>query len=316
MPLVSVNARDGQVTGVDWTVPLGLQLHAALSDSAPDVPVVVMIHGFRFSPDLPFSDPHSHILSLEPRPDCRKAVSWPRHLGFGRSPDEGLAVGFGWRARGTIWQANAEARHAGIALAGLIRQILEIDPGRQINVLAHSLGARVVLAALHGLPPHSIGRLVLMAGAELTCHAASAMASPAGQTAEVFNMTTRENDLFDFLTERLLQAPRPGNRALGHGLPNPRANWLDLQIDQAETLAVLASLGHRIAPPHLRICHWSAYLRPGLFGLYRALLTDPWSLALDQLRTQLPRQTEPRWSRLLAIPGWRLPLPAGASAST
>lgn len=308
MPLISVNARVGQVTGRDWATPLGLQLHAALSASPPEVPVVVMVHGFRFSPDLPFTDPHSHILALEPRPDCWRAISWPRHLGFGRSPDEGLVLGFGWRACGTIWQANAEAGRAGIALAGLLRQIRAIDPGRQINVLAHSLGARVVLAALHDLPSRSIGRLVLMAGAEFASRATAAMASPAGRTAEVFNVTTRENDLFDFLTELLLPAPCPADRALGHGLPQPQPNWLDLQIDQAETLAALAALGHHIAPPHLRICHWSAYLRPGLFGLYRSLLSDHQTLPMALLRQQLPRRTEPRWSRLLAPPGRRQPV--------
>ena len=82
-------------------------------------------------------------------------------------------------------------------------------------------------------------------------------------------------------------------------------NWLDLQIDQPETLKALASLGHHIAPPHLRVCHWSAYLRPGLFGLYRTLLCGPQTLTMAQLRMLLPRQTEPRWSRLLTLPQWR-----------
>lgn len=295
MPLLRINA-DGDVPRCDCGWLALSTVLAALPDGAP---VIVMIHGFRFSPTVPGQSPHSHILSLEPVPDCWKAISWPRHLGFGRADTaHGLGIAFGWEARGTIWAAYAEAARAGAALARLMTRIDTLRPGTRVEVLAHSLGARVTLQALHHLDRPILGRAVLMAAAEFRRPAEAALATPAGRAAEFINITSRENDLFDFLIERLV--PRHADRALGHGIGRGSANWIDIQLDQAETLEALAGLGHRIAPPHLRICHWSLYLRPGVFGLYRALLRDRLPLAV--LRDRLPLRHSRRWSRLFAPP--------------
>ena len=79
-----------------------------------DGPVIVMVHGFKYAPGHRSECPHRQILSLDPVRDCFKVVSWPRGLGFGRgAPDEGLGIGFGWNARGTLRQAYAEAARAG-----------------------------------------------------------------------------------------------------------------------------------------------------------------------------------------------------------
>ncbi len=316
MPLLSVNAVGSVATPADPGPTLADRLRQSLATLPPDAPVVLLLHGFRFSPEFPKSNPHTHILALEPRQNCWKATSWPRHLGFGRTADEGLCIGFAWQARGSIWQAYAAAAQAGTALAALVGQIQDIDPGRRVDVVAHSLGARVLLTALPLLAAGSIGRAILMSGAEFGSRAAWALSSPAGQTAEFINITTRENDLFDFLIEACLRAPHRGDRALGQGLPVPARNWLDLQVDQEATLAALAALGHRIAPPHLRVCHWSAYLRPGLFGLYRALLRDRDTLSLALLRARVPPRPEPRWSRLLALPVIRRSLLIGGKAAS
>lgn len=303
MPLLRINA--------DGTQPRceGGQgaLRAALAALPPGVPVIALIHGFRFSPRQPAQSPHRHILALEPEPGCRKALSWPRHLGFGRGdPAEGLCIAFGWEARGTIWAAHAEAARAGAALARLATEIEALRPGTRLDLLGHSLGARVALQALTHLDRPLIGRAVLMAAAEFRRPAAHALASPAGRGAEIVNVISRENDLFDFLIERLL--PRRPDRALGRGAGGGAANWLDLPLDRPETLAALARLGHRIAPPQGRICHWSLYLRPGVFALYRALLRDGLPLAL--LRARLSEgPTEERPERPPARPGRRWPPP-------
>ena len=94
MPLLSVNAIGANVSPAVPGTPLGEQLAASLASLPAGAPIVVMIHGFRFCPHLPKTNPHSHILALDPRTDCWKAISWPRHLGFGRSEDEGLCIGF------------------------------------------------------------------------------------------------------------------------------------------------------------------------------------------------------------------------------
>ncbi len=115
---------------------------------------------------------------------------------------------------------------------------------------------------------------------------------------QVVNLTTRENDLFDFLFEWLAVAGL--DTAIGQGLRWTPANWLGVQIDQDATLAALIRLGYPLPPPPARINHWSPYLRPGVFTLYRALLDG--SLPMAALRAALPTRRDRRWSRLLRLP--------------
>ena len=294
--------------------PLAPMLAGRLAALPPGAPVVVMIHGYSFAPDVPRHDPHRHILSLTPDPGCWKAVSWPRHLGFGRTPAQGLAIAFGWRARGTLWRAGLEALRAGRALARLIAEIRRLRPDAPVDLVAHSLGARVALAALPRLAPGDVGRVILMAAAEFRRRARTAMDSPAGRAAEVLNVTSRENDPFDLCVELVLGAG--SGRTLGHGLGRARPNWLDLQIDDPASLAALRRLGFRVAPPAVAVCHWSSYLRPGLFPLYRALVHDRARWPLPMLAAALPGAQAPRWSRLLASPRVSLPLPLRRNPSS
>ena len=98
MPVVRINA--------DHALPQHLWQVAA--DLPAEAPIVVMIHGYRYSPSQPAHDPHRHILSLDPDPRQRRATSWPRALGFGGvHPQDGLAIAFGWEARGTLRGAIA-----------------------------------------------------------------------------------------------------------------------------------------------------------------------------------------------------------------
>lgn len=303
MPLIHVNAGpDGPV----WHDRPG-----ALRDHLPgmlaqiqggDGPVIVMVHGFKYAPGHRSQCPHRQILSLDPERDCFKVVSWPRGLGFGRgSPDEGLGIGFGWNARGTLRHAYAEAARAGEGLARLIGMIRDIAPDRPVHAVAHSFGARVVLQALPHLPAGAVNRLILLAGAEFAGFAVEALDTPAGRCAEVINVTSRENDLFDFLLECLIPAPVRGNRSLGLALPSA-ANVLNLQMDHPCTLAALRDAGFEIGAPVSRICHWSPYTRPGALAMYDRLLREAAQLPLARLRAALPDRPTPRWSRLLPQP--------------
>ncbi|MHC0053215.1 alpha/beta hydrolase [Actibacterium sp. D379-3] len=307
MPLVQVNAHKSlpfPAAGGDLQADLARALH----DVPPGAPVVILLHGFKFSPFRPGKSPHGHILSLTPDRDTPKVISWPRHLGFsGTRPDEGLCIAFGWEASGHIWRAYGEAARAGAALARLTAAIRTLRPGQQVDLLAHSLGARVALSALPHMAPGTLRRAILMAPAELSSRAGALLDTPAGHMAEFLNVTSRENDLFDFLLEGVIVPHRPRERSLGHNAPL-HPNWCDLQIDHADTLETLARLGHRIAPPARRVCHWSPYLRPGMFGLYRAFLDGSLPLAA------LPRARSPRWSRLLAPPRTAFPLPFAGKA--
>jgi pimeloyl-ACP methyl ester carboxylesterase len=289
MPLVAINVNQGTPELRGGGDPREA-LRMALAALPPGAPVIVLIHGFTFSPFVPTRDPHRHILALKPRRDCWKALSWPRHLGFGRGrKGEGLCLCLGWHARGTIWQAWRAARMAGAALADLIRQVQAIRPG-PVHIVAHSLGARVALKAMGALPAGSLGRVVLMAAAEYQSTAAAALSTPAGRTAEVINMRSAENRLFDLLLALFVRAPLPEDRPLGAGLWSGADNWLDLSIDRPETRQALRGFGFRIPAPAQQVCHWWGYLRPGLMLMYRDLIRRPEALPLAALRSAIPER--------------------------
>ena len=268
-------------------LPDAALLKAALAGLPTAAPIVIMLHGYRFSPGSVAHDPHRHILSETPEPGCWKAISWPRHLGL--LGDQGLAIGFGWEARGTLWAAHRNAALSGHRLAMLIHALRAIDPHRPIHILAHSLGARVAFSALGQLPKDGVQRLILLAAALFRPEAQAALASPAGRSAQVFNVTGRENLLFDALLRLALPHLGP---ALGRGRIK-QGNWLDLHLDNAVSLTRLADLGYPIAAPTARICHWSGYLRPGVWRLYRALLLTPALTPLPFLRGALAPANAP-----------------------
>lgn len=261
--------------------PDAAALAAAQAALPAKAPVVIMIHGYRFNPTDPGNDPHRHILSLAPEIDCWKAVSWPRHLGL--RGNAGLAIAYGWNAQGTIWAAMATARHTAQRLARLIAMLRQVAPARPIHLIGHSLGARVALLALEEMSAGDVQRAVLISAAAFRDEARRVLQSPGGQGCEIINVTGRENLLFNGLLR--LAAPL-GGPTLARGPDAP--NWLDIRLDMAQTLAALARIGHRIPPPRARVCHWSGYLRPGVFGFYRALLLAPNDTPLTDLRRALP----------------------------
>jgi hypothetical protein len=287
MGIVAVTARDGRA---EPQVPLA-PLLSALPQGAP---VTILIHGYRYCPGQGRADPARALYAHAPQGQPRRVLSWPRRLGYTRGV-KGLALGFGWPANTTLWAAHAEAALAGAALAHLVRDLRQTHAG-PIHIFAHSLGARVALAALPDLEAHDIGRMILLSAAEFQATAQAMLDSPAGRTAEVLNVTSRENDLFDFVFERLIGGPfaRMG-AAAGEGLTAP--NVANLQIDSAAHRSALRAMGFPLAPPARLVCHWSGYTRPGLFPLYRAFLHRPAALPLARLRAALAPPA-PRWSRL------------------
>ena len=288
MALVAVNARGGELDGED-------RLRQALLRPGC-ASVTVMIHGYRFCPfGAPSHNPHRHILSDTPTRDCWKAVSWPRHL---RLTQEGaLGVVLGWSAQGTLAQAYARAGETGTALARIAQVVAAERPGLPVNVIAHSLGARVALSALPALRAGALSRMILLSGAEYRGRAAQALGNPAGRSARVLNVTSRENLPFDAAFRALIRPDSWHDLPLSAGMADRHGGWIDLRIDDPAQAARLARMGFRLRPPVARFCHWSGYMRPGVFRLYRALLDDPGGTLFARLSDVLgaPRRRPRNW---------------------
>lgn len=294
MPMLRISAQDDQPRLHGAAAPLGPVLrHALACDSGP---VKIMIHGYKYLPGHPGFCPHDGIFSRTPNRKGPRIVSWPRHLGLRGQRGEGLGISFGWAARGKIWTAYDQAARAGIALANLLGSIQRIAPGRTVHLIAHSLGARVALKAIALSQAGDVSHTILLAAAEFGSVAKQALTTKAGQHVAVLNVTSRENDIYDFLLERLVRCSGPNKRTLGHGCTH-LPNMVTLQLDDPRGISALRQAGFPIAPPERRVCHWSPYLRPGAFPLYRAFLDE--RLSVPHLRALLPSKSEPRWSRFV-----------------
>ncbi|PJE32059.1 Alpha/beta hydrolase of unknown function [Pseudooceanicola antarcticus] len=318
MALIRIDAIGDQPFAQGKTMPVAAELERGLarsgafpsprgsgpSPSPRPAPVIIMVHGYRFQPGDPVHCPHSHILSDHDAHPCRKAVSWPRGLGIGA---DRLGLAFGWPARGSIWQAHRQADAAGRALAQVITLIRQIDPQREIHAIGHSLGARVLLSALSALGAPALGQVLLLAGADHVSHLEAARASPAGRSARLLHVTSRENLLYDLLLAGLVGGKGAGDRVLGRAV-HPALP--QLRLDDPQHLAGLAAMGFALGRPERRICHWSSYLRPGAFPLYHAL-TGPRGAALHAEVTRIAAK-RPAPVR----GGLSLPLPWGANASS
>ncbi len=265
--------------------------------AALDGPIIVMIHGFSYQPGHPAHCPHHRILGLT----GKSRFSWPQGLGFGVGlKDEGLGVAFGWNARGSIWSAQRRARAAGRALADVVTELRARASNRPVHLVAHSMGLEVVSEALQHLGAGSVDRIISMTGAIYRSRLVAALDSPAGRTAFLVNVTSRENALFDCLFERVMAPPFRGDRAVGRGLT--ANNAVTLRLDCPETLHHLNRLGARIAPPSGKVCHGSAYQRRGILEFYRNLLRNSHELTPCCLRSGLPPLAERQLSRLIVQP--------------
>ncbi|GGC04741.1 hypothetical protein GCM10011363_21780 [Marivita lacus] len=244
-------------------------------------PVVIMLHGYKYRPGSATDCPHTSLFARHSNHPALRSRPWPVRLRIGTPRIS--AVGFGWPARGSLWTAWRQAEIAGSALADLIARLQHDAPKRPIHLLGHSLGARVALTALRHSAPGAVRTAILLNGADFDRHATCVADHHRGTPFHLINVTSRENAVFDALTELCLLAPMRSERAIGRGLSGP--NTVTLRLDHAEDRKRLVGLGFDVPPPDRSICHWSTYLRPGTGALYRALFDG--SLPAHRLRAAL-----------------------------
>jgi hypothetical protein len=302
--------------GLSAAVPgeaLEAGLRRRLHGGSAAAPVVVLVHGFKFHPDEPAADPHRSLFALAPAGGGRRVRSWPEGLGFrDDAGGSGLCVGFAWPASAPMLGSLVSTGRSGFArvydravaygarLAELLALLQRLAPGRPVDVLAHSLGARVALAALPALDP-APGRVVLLGAAELDARAREFVrACRAPAPPEIYNVTARANDLYDLAFEAFAPRRARGERALGLGLGAAHPSWLDLQLDRAEVTLCVNGLGIPLTAASARLCHWGFYTRGGALAVYEAILRrrPGWDIASLRAVPCFAAQ-EPRWSRLL-----------------
>ncbi len=320
MAYFGITATEGGLRAAARGEEVVAGLRRLLAGTGPDAPIVVLIHGYKFHPDRPDADPHRSLFSLQPEGGDWRIRSWPEGLGFAEDAGQsGLCVGFAWPAsaphlasllatgRNGFARVYDRAGAYGIRLAELVALLQRLAPGRPVDVLAHSLGARVALAALPHLT-QAPGRMVLLGAAEFGAEARGFLAAArAPRPTQVYNVTSRANDLYDLMLERFAPRRHRGDRAIGAGLGVPHAAWLDLQLDRPEVTAWINAQGIPLTAPDARLCHWSFYTREGALAVYQAILRrrPGWDIAGLRGAACFGAQ-EPRWSRLIPrAGGWR-----------
>ncbi|MFN3614522.1 MAG: alpha/beta hydrolase [Rubrimonas sp.] len=310
-----------------------------LRPAAPGLaaPTVLMIHGFRYDPEAACADPHATLFRDGPTPptlDGRgRARSWPHGLGFtGGGADHALCLGFGWRAREGMATgylrggangfaiACRAARDAGETLADALWRLAPALQG-PVDVMAHSLGARVALEALRRTAdrargtaaPVRFGRMILMGPAAFAAEARAALAACDAArmpTPEVYCLSARGNARFDLLFEML--GPWGMGPSLGRaGLGERRARWLDLAFDHPALERWAADRGVAMAPARRGPCHWSFYTRPGAMALHRAILTRAPGFGVEEMRASGAPERLPA-SRRRGAPAAATPEPTAA----
>jgi hypothetical protein len=319
MAYFGVNATETGLCAARPDQDLDRLIEGGLRDLPAGAPVVVLIHGYKFDPAVPVDhpepaaiDPHRSLYAFEPARRSWKVRSWPRGLGFrANGHAEGLCIGFAWPAREAHLPSLLATRRTGFAqvydraaaigarLAALIARLQAAAPGRPVDILAHSLGARVALAAL----PHlgtAPGRIILLGAAEFDARAHEYLAAMrAPRPPAIYNVTARANDFYDAMFETFAPRRAWGERAVGLGLRERPPFWLDLQIDRGDVTERINARGIRLTPSTVRLCHWNFYTRGGAFEVYQAILRRRPGWDVGELATEpCFSDQEPRWSRI------------------
>ena len=279
---------------------LGAHLDAVIPLAVPELssehPVALLVHGFGFDPTDPLStichqttNPHGRIFHEQRLPHRREKFSrsagWLLGMGLGEVEDrgkQGLALGLGWYSDPLFMdslmqfgaahyaQAREYAKEGAAAAAELLTAIAQRVQPQPLDIVAHGMGAQVVLDALAELSGSGspalkrLGRIVFLGGAATCGQAGEVFGALAkqGATPEVYNLVSRRDNTLRVLSESAGEETEGGAMLLGYdgwmGTGKPEG-WIDLQLDRLELVEwILKNLGLRVSgrEPEDTWDHW------------------------------------------------------------
>ncbi len=283
-PMISgASTRNGMVYHLDshgrpkgMGVPPGMFPWDTLPGSTGSVPVV-LVHGFNYDPWQDNSDNNPHFMG--PMGKMSTFGMWRRDL-MGDRPSIGLgwySVPMGWRGllgaiRHSRWNryrwAFDLAWEAGGVLGAMLRRL-----NGPVDVLCHSLGSRVVFAALAQEAALPVRNLLVMNGAELAVDAE--LIARRNPNVRITNLVVR--------SDRILKnfgavfAPKGGlyEYTLGQRpLKNAPPKWTDIDLDDLLTQTWGRQYGWDLRGdnPDSKGDHWFTYRHDGNKGMIQAAL--------------------------------------------
>jgi hypothetical protein len=268
--------RNGMPKGAGWHKQAFPWL--GLCQRARGTVPLILVHGFGYDP-WAASDDNPHYLHQSGFGKISTFGLWRRDLiperaaiGFGW-----YSVPFGWRGlwgsiRHRRWNRYRWAWDLAWGAGGVMATMLRRMDG-QVDVLCHSLGSRVVLAALaqeSGLPVRNI---LFMNGAEFAKPAR--IEAMTNSHIRFVNLVVKEDDVLSKLDTHFApvsgQGPPIGLDGLGGATPE---NWIDIALDDPEVQVWGASHGWHLQGdnPKQYADHWFTYKHKGNRGLIRAAL--------------------------------------------
>ena len=263
-----------QING--YGMPVGMSIPPGVFPWPTDISTI-MVPGFNYDPWAK-DDHNPHFVFQAGLGKTSTFDLWRRDLAPG-------AFGLGWYSvpmgprnllrawRNGRWNRYRWAWDLAWVAGGVLSKALS-SQGGSVDVLCHSLGSRVVLAAMSQKKNLPIRNLVIMNGAELTKNAIPVVrANPQINVTNLIVKSDRVLKIFGslFAPEWGFHPPTLGRYGLGgEGLDN----WKDIDLDDPNTKAWAWGKGWEIAGdnPESIGDHWYTYKHHGNFGLIRAAL--------------------------------------------
>lgn len=259
--------------------------------------IVIFVNGFNFDPtEIGDDNPHQTLF-----PNWRARLLGTRNstdlecFGFGwYSAELEPSSAFGGFIRGHWnpyrWSWELAGKAGGI-LAKMVDRHVNGSEGREVYFVAHSIGVRVALSALHQLCESSVKRSLFLNGSEysqtakvIACHTRS----------KVLNVIVEEDDILDKLGSVFAPEAFIKDVVGQSGLIEPPNNWLDFRLDDRRVQEKAQACGYgclRGDNPDSWADHWYSYEHEPNWKFFRHFLLGKKKLSKLRCIANPPRES-------------------------